>query len=92
MKSITIDDIKTDLFQQVTICDYGNCKGVRLLSFDERGFSISGLPEDCKHWYITEVNMMNDKINISYHGRVANLSHEQIDEIQRISKLIREEK
>jgi hypothetical protein len=85
-----IADIKTELFSQTTICDYGK-QGVRLLYFDEQEWKRSQLPENCKQWYITEISILCDKINMTYKGRFIKLSPEQVDEIQRISAILRTE-
>jgi len=83
-----ISDIRTELFTQSTITGYG----VRLVHFDDEAFKASKLHDIYKSNYLVTIHILaNGAIRMSYRGTI-NLSHEQIDEIQRISQILRSEK
>ena len=82
-----ISDIRTELFTQCTITDFG----VRFVSFSEEKWKEKGSPEDMKSVFTITVNLLKDG-RVMIVTSVNNvLTAQQIDEIQRISKILRSE-
>jgi len=83
-----ITDIRTDLFTQCTITDFG----VRLVYFDEEKWKESNTPPIYKQTFAITVSIHNDGSIRMVYMNTNRLTAEQLDEIQRISKLLRMEK
>lgn len=86
MNNIQLTDIKTELFTRTTITDYG----VKFESFDKTEFLKTKYPDSMKPTFIITVNiLLSGGINIiAINNRY--LSNQQLDEIHRVSKLLRE--
>lgn len=88
---MNLSDIKTELFTRTTITDFG----VRVESFDEEKFKADNHRniDFFKIQYIITVNILKEdgSINIQ-HIRNNHLTAQQLDEIQRISQILRMEK
>ena len=86
---LNISDIHTNLFTQVTICDFGECEGVKIIQFDEHEWKKDGRPQFMSLYQI--VIIIRPQEIVMRHRGVIHLTPEQLDEIQRISKILRSE-
>lgn len=83
-----LTEIKTELFTRTTITDYG----VKVESFDKTMWIKSGMPEMYKYLYIISIHILKSGgINIDL-SQNKHLSIQQLDEIHRISEILRSEK
>lgn len=80
-----ISEIRTNLFTQVTITDYG----VRFVIFDNDEWKRSGLTAYSKSVFTVTVNVCYDGRIVVMTTKANRLTTDQLDEIQRISKIIR---
>lgn len=87
---LKISDIRTNLFTQVTICDFGECEGVKIIQFDEHEWKKDGRPRFMSLYQIVII-IRPQGIAMHYRG-VIHLTPEQLDEIHRISTMLREVK
>ena len=82
-----LSDIRTELFTQITICDFG----IRFVSFDDEKYEFHGSPEDSRHLFTITVNLLKDGRLMIITSVNNTLSFDQIEEIQRVSKILRSE-
>ena len=86
---MNLSDIKTELFTRTTLTDYG----VKFESFNRNKFNELKPPERDKPYFIITVHILNSGgINIESRPYGNHLSIQQLDEIQRISQILRMEK
>ena len=86
---MNLTDIKTELFTRTTITDFG----VRVESFDENGYDKSGMSKAYSSHFMITVNILKEDGSINILTmRNNHLLAQQLDEIQRISQILRSEK
>jgi hypothetical protein len=85
---MNLSDIKTELFTRTTITDFG----VRVESFDKETFQKKTGMDIHKPLFIITVNILKSGgVNITAMEN-KHLTIQQLDEIQRISQILRMEK
>lgn len=82
---IQLTDIKTELFTQTTITDFG----VRFKIHDKEAFLKSGVTSQYQSWFTATINICEyGNVNIQC-IRPVKISNQQLDEIQRVSQMLR---
>lgn len=80
-----LSEIKTELFTRVSLTSYG----VRFEIFDKESFEKINAGNALIHLFLSAFHILDDgNVNINCH-QLAKITFEQLEEIQRVSKIIK---